>query len=99
MSRPNGRGFFKDPWFSIDQIMTKQTYIFGPLSLVGPSDYCTAFERFYGSEWEKLALYYFSHTQGDPSTKYKWSLASKKWPSALPREPLEDRVVKLLTKS
>ncbi len=97
LSRPKGREFFRNPYFTLAQIETKQDYRFGAIALIGPSDAGSFFTRFYGSEWNEIALHYFSHVDGEPRIKHKWSLTSPEARvSSLPREPLEDRVARLL---
>jgi hypothetical protein len=97
LSRPSGRARWPKSWFTVEEVQTKRDYQFGGITLRGPADPSLSCMREYGVEWNTLALYYFTHIGGTAITKYKWQLTSTedRAPS-LPREPLEDRVAKLL---
>ena len=96
LSRPQGRAFFKDPWFSVSQIESKVPYNFGGIILDGPSDPESFFLRFYKEEWNDLALHYNNHSDLG-AVHYKWRFKSlEDRAPTLPSSPLEERLRALL---
>lgn len=91
IERPVGKKMFERGWYAKSQIDNRVPYPFGPLTLWGPSDPESYFIRMYGSEWNKIALFYMKHTE-TITTKYKWTLDEQSRVPSTPDKPLEERV-------
>lgn len=96
--REKGRNLFPKAWLSKREFETRTVLKCGPLTMP-----CSAYTRellhkFYGSECQTKALYYFSHLR-EVKTYYKWTIRSTDGYFSFKDIELEDRVTKVLLPS